>query len=327
MTPVRLGFLSTAKINGALLTAAELTDSFQVLAVASRDGAKAQAYAAENGIERPYGSYEELLADPDVEAVYISLPNSMHHEWTLRSLEAGKHVLAEKPYSRHPEEVDEAFDLADDAGLVLMEAFMWRHHPQSKQLKRLVDDGTIGELRLVRAAFSFPLTDMDNVRLRPELDGGALMDVGCYCVSGMRLLAGEPVEVTGQQLATGGGVDLRFTGTLRFEGDVLGHFDCAFDLPERAELTAVGSEGELSVRDPWHSTDTGIDFRRPDGSVERLGCDPGQRYQLQLDNFAAAVRGEDEQLLGRADALGQARTIEALYEAADTARAIAPSTG
>ena len=169
---VRWGFLSTANINDKLLPGAEASPDVDVVAVASRDAGRAEAYARERGIERAYGSYDELLADPEVEAVYISLPNSMHVEWSIRALEAGKHVLCEKPLSRHPEDVERAFDAAEKAGRILMEAFMYRHNPQTKRLVELVESGAIGRLRLVRAAFSFPLDDASNVRLNAELEGG-----------------------------------------------------------------------------------------------------------------------------------------------------------
>jgi len=192
---VRLGLLSTANINRLVLAGARASSEVEVVAVASRDGARAEEYARDHGIGRAHGSYEALLADPEVDAVYISLPNSLHVDWSVRALEAGKHVLCEKPFSRRPMDVDRAFGAAERAGRVLAEAFMYRHHPQTKRVSELVREGAIGELRAIRAAFSFPLADRENVRMRPELDGGALMDVGCYCVSGSRLLGGEPERV------------------------------------------------------------------------------------------------------------------------------------
>jgi len=166
---MRLGLMSTANINRALLGGRP--DGVEIAAVASRDGAKAQAYASEHGIARAHGSYEELLADDELDAVYISLPNGMHHEWTLKSIEAGKHVLVEKPYSRHGAEAEEAWDAADRAGLVVMEAFMWRHHPQAAKAREVVESGAIGRLREIRTTFSFPLFDHDNVRMVADLDG------------------------------------------------------------------------------------------------------------------------------------------------------------
>src|SRR5919201_1727956 len=197
---MRLGILSTARINRLVIPPAQASPEVELLGVASRSLERATAYAEEWSIPHPYGSYAELLADPHIEAVYISLPNALHVEWSIRALEAGKHVLCEKPLSRHPEEVERAFDAADRAGRLLMEAFMYRHNPQTKRLKELVDEGAIGELRVVRSSFSFTLEELGNVRMRPELDGGSLMDVGCYCVSGSRLLLGEPELVAAQQV-------------------------------------------------------------------------------------------------------------------------------
>ena len=162
-------------------------------------------------IARAYGSYEALLADDEIEAVYISLPNTMHCEWSIKALEAGKHVLCEKPMSRHTDEVEAAFDAAERTGQLLSEAFMYRHNPQTKRAKQLVDDGAIGELRLVRSTFSYSLYDEDNIRLRTDVEGGALMDVGCYNVSGSRLFGGEPEHVVRRSVvrAVGHGLGLR----------------------------------------------------------------------------------------------------------------------
>jgi D-xylose 1-dehydrogenase (NADP+, D-xylono-1,5-lactone-forming) len=318
---VRWGFLSTANINDKLLPGAQASPDLDVVAVASRDAGRAEAYARERGIERAYGSYEELLADPEVEAVYISLPNSMHVDWSVRALEAGKHVLCEKPLSRHPQDVERAFDAAEEAGRILMEAFMYRHNPQTKRLVELVADGAIGRLRLVRAAFSFPLDDASNVRLDAELEGGGLMDVGCYCVSGARLLAGEPESVYGDQVAAASGVDELFTGMLRFPDDVLAEIDCGLVLPVRDELEAIGEEGSIFLDDPWHCRTPVLEMRRED-STERIELEPVDSYRLQLENMSAAVRGGEEPLLGREDALRQARVIEALYRSADESRPV-----
>jgi D-xylose 1-dehydrogenase (NADP+, D-xylono-1,5-lactone-forming) len=318
---VRWGFLSTANINDKLLPGAKESPDVNVVAVASRDAARAEAYARERGIERSYGGYDELLADPDVEAVYISLPNSMHVAWSIRALEAGKHVLCEKPLSRHPEDVERSFDAAEKTGRILMEAFMFRHNPQTKRLVELVEGGAIGRLRLVRAAFSFPLDDASNVRLNAELEGGGLMDVGCYCVSGSRLLAGEPESVFGEQVAAASGVDELFTGTLRFPGDVLAEIDCGLVLPGRDELEAIGEDGSIFLDDPWHGRTPVLELRRDDGT-ERIELEPVDSYRLQLENMSAAVRGRGEPLLGRDDAFGQARAIDALYRSADGGRPV-----
>jgi D-xylose 1-dehydrogenase (NADP+, D-xylono-1,5-lactone-forming) len=318
---VSWGFLSTANINDKLLAGAAESDRADVIAVASRDAARAEAYARERGIERAYGSYEELLADPDVEAVYISLPNSLHVEWSIRALEAGKHVLCEKPMSRRAADVERAFDVAEESGRLLMEAFMYRHNPQTARLKELADGGAIGRLRLVRAAFSFSLTDGENVRLNSSLDGGGLMDVGCYCVSGTRLLGGEPERVYGEQVLGESGVDELFTGTMRLPGDVLAQFDAGLVLPVRDELEAIGEEGSLFLDDPWHCKSPVIELRTG-GGVEEIVVEPADSYRLQLENMSDAIRGEAEPLLGREDAMGQAHAIEALYRSATEGRPV-----
>jgi D-xylose 1-dehydrogenase (NADP+, D-xylono-1,5-lactone-forming) len=312
---VSWGFLSTANINDKLLAGAAESDRVDVIAVASRDAARAHAYARERGIERAYGSYEDLLADPDVEAVYISLPNSLHVEWSVRALEAGKHVLCEKPLGRRAKDVERAFAVAEQSGRLLMEAFMYRHNPQTAKLEELVVGGAIGRLRLVRAAFSFPLAHAENVRLDPSLEGGGLMDVGCYCVSGTRLLGGEPQRVHGEQVLSQSGVDELFTGTMRLPGDVLAQFDAGLVLPVRDELEAIGEEGSLFLDDPWHCKRPVIELRTA-GVVEEITVEPTDSYRLELENMSDALRGEADPLLGREDAVGQARTIEALYRSA-----------
>ena len=286
-------------------------------AVASRDVVRALAYAQEHDIDRAHASYEELLEDSDVDAIYISLPNSMHVEWSIRALEAGKHVLCEKPMSRHPEEVERAFDVADKHERVLMEAFMYRHHLQSHALHELVLSGGIGQLRQLRARFSFTLENPEDVRLRPELDGGALMDLGCYCISGSRLVAGEPTLVFGRQVVGETGVDMRFAAVMEFPGDVLAEFHCAFDLPYQRGLEAIGSKAAVLVPEPWTCRDPHL---RLNG--ERIDVADADRYQLQLENFAAAAHGDTEPLLGRDDAVGQARAIDALYRSAASGAAV-----
>jgi D-xylose 1-dehydrogenase (NADP+, D-xylono-1,5-lactone-forming) len=317
---IRFGILSTAHINRLLLAGARESNRVEVAAVASRDLARAEDYAREWGIERAYGSYEELLADPDLDAVYNPLPNSMHVDWSIRALEAGKHVLCEKPLSRRPEDVERAFDVAERTGRMLTEAFMYRHNPQTARLKELVGGGAIGELRVVRTAFSFTIDDKSNIRLAADLDGGALMDVGCYCVSGSRLLAGEPESVSGTSV-TEAGVDTVFAGTMTLPGNVIAHFDCGFTLPMRDELEAVGSEGSIFLDDPWHCRSPVIEVRRS-GSVELIELEPVDSYRLELENLADAIRGEGDLLLGRDDAVHQARAIDALYRSADTGSAV-----
>ena len=291
---MRIGLLSTARINRRIIGSGA-----EVVAVASRDAGRARAYAAEHRIPHAHGSYEALLADPEVDCVYISLPNALHVEWSVRALEAGKHVLCEKPLSRHPGEVERAFDAADAAGRTLMEGFMWRHTPQTARLLELLP--RIGALRSIRAHFSFPPPEPGNVRLSAALEGGALMDVGCYCVSAARLVAqAEPERVAG--FARGGEVDIGFAGVLRFPGGVLAHFDCAMDTAHRHELEVVGTDGVLLVRDPWHCRDGAIEL---DG--ERVETEVRDPYLCEIEQFGR---------FGREDAVAQARVLADLHAAA-----------
>ncbi len=315
MAAVQWGILSTARINEKFIAGCAETALVTIGAVASRDPQRARAYADEHGIWRAHGSYEALLADPEVEAVYISLPNSMHVAWTRRALRAGKHVLCEKPLSRHPDEVRALFALAGREGLLLMEAFMYRHNPQTRRLQELIAEGAIGRPQLIRSAFGFALTDAANVRLSAALDGGALMDVGCYCVSASRLVAGEPLRVTAQQRLGGEGVDVAFTATMSFADDVLAHFDCGLSLAARDELEVVGDRGTLFLDDPWHCVQPVIELRANE-SVERFELPYVNSYMLEAENLSKAIRGDAAPLLGRDDAVGQAVAIDALYRAA-----------
>jgi D-xylose 1-dehydrogenase (NADP+, D-xylono-1,5-lactone-forming) len=320
---MRLGILSTADINRKVIPGAHASEKVELVAVASRELGRAEEYAATWEISRAYGSYEALLEDDEVDAVYIPLPNTMHREWSIRSLEAGKHVICEKPFSRRAEDVEAAFDAAERTGRLLTEAFMYRHNPQTARLSELVRDGAIGELRVVRSAFSYALYDEDNIRLRTDVEGGSLMDVGCYCVSGSRLLAGEPESVFGRAYVGPTGTDWLFTASLRFPGDVLGLFDCGTSLAERDELEAIGTEGSLFLDDPWHCTEPVIELRR-EGAIERIELDAVDSYRLELENLADAIAGTEPLLLGRDDAVGQARTIEALFRSADEGVAVSP---
>jgi xylose dehydrogenase (NAD/NADP) len=315
--PVRWGMLSTARINRLVIPALRASSRTELLGMASRDQARAEEYARQWEIPRAYGSYEELLADDEIEAVYISLPNNLHVDWSIRSLEAGKHVLCEKPMGKRGAEVERAFDAADRSGRLLSEAFMYRHNPQARRLRELLDEGAIGEPRVVRTRFGFALFDADNIRLRVDVEGGSLMDVGCYCVSGLRLVAGEPDSVFGRQLIGPSGTDWVFTGSLRFPGDVFGFFDCWTSLPLRDELEVLGSEGSLFLDDPWHANEPVIEFRR-DGEVERIELEHEDSYRLEVENLSDAIRGEAEPLLGRDDAVGNARAIEALFASAES---------
>jgi xylose dehydrogenase (NAD/NADP) len=312
---VRWGILGTGRIAARVLHDVDRAANARVVAVASRSRDRAAEFASRFGIASVYDSYDALLADRNVDAVYIGLPNSLHHPMTMRALAAGKHVLCEKPYSRHPEEVVEAFDAADAARLVLMEAFMWRHAPQVRRFMELLPE--VGDVQSIRATFSFVLADKSDVRLDAKLDGGALMDVGCYCVSGSRLVAGEEPEVVfGEQTLTPSGVDQTFSGLLRFPSGLVAEIVAGFTSEHRS-LEAIGSQDSLVMRDPWLHQHGGMKLGDRDVHVA-----PDDAYRLELENISAAILGGGQPLLGRADALGQSRTIEALYRSATSGAAV-----
>lgn len=318
---VRWGIISTANINRALVPGAHASTKVELIGVASRDRARAEACAREWEIPRAYASYEDMIEDPEIEAVYISLPNHLHCEWTIKALEGGKHVLCEKPLSRRVTEAEAVFDAAERNQRIVSEAFMYRHHPQTKRVVELIAEGAIGELRLVRATFSYALYDEMNIRLRTDAEGGALMDVGCYCVNASRLLAGEPESVAAHAWYGPTGTDWVFTATMKFPKNTLGLFDCGTALPRRDELEAIGSEGSVFVDDPWFCRDPIIGLRR-NGELEQIEVEREDPYRLELENLSDAIRGEGELLLGRDDALGQARTLQALHRSATGEEAV-----
>lgn len=326
---INLGILSTARINqAAILDPASESGSANVIAVAARDGERARSYADEHGIPRAYSSYEELLADPDVDAVYVSVPNSLHAEWAIRALDQGKHVLCEKPFSSDSTMAVKAFALAEANGLLMMEAFMYRHHPQTKAVTDAIESGVIGEPRFVRAVFAFNAVRVfgeSNIRFANDLGGGALLDTGSYCVSNIRLICGEPVQVYGKEYLGPTGVDLAFSGTLDFSGGMLTQFACALATERRFELEVIGTGGRLLVKTPWRIEEPGIDIW-VGGEQRHVDIEAVNPYRLQLDNFCAAVSGDEPPLLDREDTVGQARVLEALRASAKSEQPVAIST-
>lgn len=248
---LRWGVLGTARIGDAFVPAIRAA-GHEVVAVASRSESRARECAERWAVGRWEGSYEALLASADVDVVYIPLPNSLHVEWTLRAVEARKHVLCEKPLALEPADVDRVAAAAAAAGVVVTEAFAYRSHAMTRRVRSLVAEGAIGMPRVIRSAFTFQLTREHDVRLDPNLGGGGLWDVGCYCVSYARtILAEEPVEATGTARRGPTGIDLAFDGTLRFPSGAELHFHCAFDAPVNTRAQIIGSNGEIVIEQPF----------------------------------------------------------------------------
>ena len=318
--PIRWGVLSTANIGRwAVNPAIQASSNGELVAVASRDAERAAGFAAEYGIPRHHGSYEALIDDPDVDALYIPLPNSMHREWTVRALQAGKHVLCEKPLAMDAAECEEMACAAEEADRLLMEAFMYRFHPRTERVFAMLADGAVGGLRTVRSAFTFRLTRLDNIRLDPELGGGAHMDVGCYCVNVSRTLAGaEPVEVSARARWTPRGVDDELTGLLRFPDDVTAHFDCSLTMERCEFFEAAGTDGLLRVDSSFlpGTGDVVIEERRGRDGTTHHPVPGVDQYRLMVEHFADAVRGGVDLRYTALEAAANMRVVSALYRSA-----------
>lgn len=318
--PLRWGILSTANIGRAAVIPAIAASSNGVLsAVASRDADKARDFAEANGIPRAHGSYEALLDDEEVDALYVPLPNSLHKEWTLRALERGKHVLCEKPLALDAAECREMAAAAETHGRVLMEAFMYRFHPRTERVLALLREGAVGQLRQIRSTFTFRLRSDTNIRLDPDLGGGALMDVGCYCVNVSRTLAGdEPVEAQAFATWTDRGVDAELSGALRFESGLVARFDCALTLERRERFEVAGTDGTLVVDSAFLPGTGDVDVhtqrgREGETSETVTGAD---EYRRMVEHFADAVRTGAPVRYAAEEAARNMRAIEALYASA-----------
>ncbi len=316
-TPLRWGLLSTARINRAVIPPIKASPRHELRAVASRAPDRAHAYAREWGIPIAHDSYEDLLADPEIDVVYNPLPNSLHAEWTIRAAEAGKHVLCEKPLALSVEEVDAMAAAAFRAGVVVTEAFMYRHHPQTLRLKALVDGGEIGALRLIRGAFSFTLArPADDPRRIPELGGGSLWDVGCYPVSMARYLVGrEPTSVIGWQQTSSTGVDDLFVGMLDF-GDVFAQFDSGFSVPFRTHLEVVGTGGAITVAAPFKPGPAEQLIVTRDGERKVIDVEGQPLYSGEVEDMYDAVRLKRPPRITLADSRANTAVLVALLESA-----------
>jgi predicted dehydrogenase len=325
---LRWGILSTAKIGlDSLVPAIRQSSNGEVAAIASRDKANAESTAARLSIPHAYGSYQALLESPEVDAVYNPLPDSMHREWSIRAAQSGKHVLCEKPFALNAAQVDEMIAAAKQHRVLLMEAFMYRFHPQYDQVRRLINQGAIGHVEVIRSAFCFRLENAANIRLNKELGGGALMDVGCYCLNVSRLIAGaEPAAVQATAaLGKASQVDETFAAILRFPGDVIAHFDVSFRTDEREWADIQGSKGRIELTRPFKP---GISVQgrlllHHGNEHEELPVASANHYQLMVEHFAdAALNGKPLRFSPEEGRMNM-RVIDALYESAQLHREVA----
>jgi predicted dehydrogenase len=324
MKTLRWGLLSTARINRAVIPPIRASLRSELSAVASRDLPKAQAYAAEWHIPQAYGSYEELLADPNIDAIYNPLPNHLHAEWSIRAAEAGKHVLCEKPLALSVAEVDRMIAVANKNNVIIAEAFMYKHHPQTLKVLDLLAQGAIGDLLLIKGAFTFKLDRRDDVRWVAEWGGGSIWDVGCYPISFSRLAANaEPVEVFGWQVTGSTGIDMVFSGQLRFASGLLAQFDCGFDTPYRTAMEFIGTSGAIELGSPFKPAGGEWIKIKYGDRVELLEAPRADHlYQGEIEDMEAAVLDGQTPRISLVNSRGNVATIAALLESARTGQVV-----
>ncbi len=323
---LRWGLLSTAKINQSLIEPLRGATRSELAAVASRDLSKATAYAAEWAIPTVYGSYEELLADPTIDVIYNSLPNSLHAEWTVKAAEAGKHVLCEKPLTLTLAELDQVEAAAKANGVTVFEAFMYLHHPQTRAVQRMIQAGEIGNLRQINAWFNFYLDPANeaNIRLHPALGGGSLWDVGVYPNSLAIFMAGPnaPLEVWAQQVTAENEVEVVFTGQMRFENEAVAQISSSFRTPYRGEAFLVGDAGIIHIPDPWKPGVDGepshIILSGRDNQSEIIEFEGITPYVYEIEAMEACVLDGAEPVVPLSLSRKFLRTILACYESART---------
>lgn len=306
MLKVRIGVLSTAKIaRNTLIPAINRAQNAEVAAVASESG-KAESFAAELGIPKFYDTYEDLLNDPDIDAVYIPLPNQLHKKWTIEAANKGKHVLVEKPAAISAAEAKAMVEVCNENNVIFMEAFMYQFHPQHQRVKEIIENGEIGAVKQIRSTFSFPLAmDSGSIKLKPELGGGVIYDVGCYSIHASRMLAGEePVDFTAKAIIHPDyKVDIAANGILAFDSGILATFDCSFEQPFKAQYEVVGTKGSVFLPHAFRPDREGgnglIQITTENGMSEEIV--EGDQYALQVEHFAECIlenkqpvyRGED----------------------------------
>jgi D-xylose 1-dehydrogenase (NADP+, D-xylono-1,5-lactone-forming) len=321
---LRWGFICTARINDVLIKPIQASKQHQLTAVSSRSIDKAHIYAGQNHFEKAYGSYDELLADPDIDVVYNSLPNHLHAEWTIKACQAGKHVLCEKPIALTLPEIDAIETAARKAGVVVQEAFMYRHHPQTLKIQELLDQEVLGKITMARGIFTFFLRNPEDVRMRQEWGGGAAWDVGVYPISYMRTMLGaEPESVFGWQNSSPSGVDVSFSGELLFPDSVLGQFQCGFSADYHTSMEIMGEKGSLNIPNPY-SPYTGSEFTlTQQGKSEKIKIKGQDLYLGEVDNMADCIfRGKSPRVTLE-DSRNNTRALLACYESARTGKVVA----
>jgi predicted dehydrogenase len=326
-TTVRLrwGILGVANNNKRVMPAFASSTHSELRAIASRSLERARAAAAAAGIPTAYGSYEHLLEDPAIDAVYIPLPNSLHAEWAMKAADHSKHVLSEKPLARTAAEAQKVVDFCRTKGVCLMDGFAWPHHPRTARLRQVLNDGSLGDVRRVTGTFTFPLIPRNqaNIRLCPELGGGSLLDVGCYPVYAIRWAFGrEPVRVYATATYHQD-VDIEMSGTLEFADGRMGSFDCGFTLPVRRWLEIAATEGVVSIPEMWQpSRHASFTVQPKEGATKEVVVEKEDQILHMVENFSRATLQNQLVSPPPEEAVRTLRVLDALADSARTGRVI-----
>ena len=327
MKKIRWGLLSTARINQKLIPAIRGSQTGELTAVASRKPKTASDYAKEWNIPFSFGSYEDMLASDKIDAVYISLPNHLHKEWSIKAMQSGKHVLCEKPMTVSLSDMDEMIDVSQKTKIRLAEAFMYRHHPQMKLVGEWVRSGDLGDISVVRGAFNFALHQHEDIRMIPDFGGGCLWDVGIYPLSFVQYVMGEPpIEVSGAKWVGPTGVDSSFVGQMRFSGDRLAQITSSFRTPRYTQVEILGTKGRIVLNRPFVDLEKGGTFlfypadSDPEGSPKVIKIPEKELYLGEIEDMNDAILEGKENYLSLEESRNHVRTILALYESAKTQR-------
>jgi len=317
------GLLSTARINQDLINPLNTSKQARLLAVASRSQSTAEEYAHKWSIPRAHASYENLLNDPEIDVIYNSLPSNMHAEWTIKALRAGKHVLCEKPIALTLAEMDAINQTVKETGLVLAEAFMYRHHAQTLKVKEIIDAGLLGKVQFVRGAFTYTLEPEDNGRWLTREGGGSIWDVGCYPISYARTMLGaEPVEVFGWQILSNGGSDETFVGQMKFKNGIHAQFDSGFRSPLRMMVEIVGSDATLNIPNPFKPGFENEIYLTTGQKTQTIKTPGGELYLGEVEDMCDAILKGNAPLVSLEDSRNNTAAIVALLESAKSGKPV-----
>jgi predicted dehydrogenase len=321
--PLRWGLLGTARINQAVIGPIRVSNKSQLMAVASRSQERAAQYAKTWGIPHFHGSYDAILSDPEIDVIYNSLPNGLHAEWSIKAMQMGKHVLCEKPLTTSTKDVDTVQEASSKTGMVISEAFMYRHHPQTLFVKEMVDSGEIGNLQMIRGSFCYTNTRSSNPRFDLELGGGSLWDVGCYPIDYARFLIGEePIEVYGYQVTGQTGIDLLYAGQLHFPGGVISQFECSFITPPKSLMEITGEKGRIIIPKPYKPQKSTSILLEREEQLQTIRIKDAELYQGEIEDLENAILFGKPTRISLDDSRRNIATIEALYKSARLSKPI-----